>query len=873
MWKKLLALALIGMIPIIGPFLVLVVVFGYIDILIISIFLAAILRFFSWPIRKFFSTTLGIGRFFHHGVTEVENHPKKFGGLGFTLMAFLVLVFGPGSISLDSLGFETAIWIVFLLMVPGMVVILLASIYYRYSDRQRSAADLSGVAAGGTAAAGAAEAARQGGRMYRDIREVQDASEDFGFLEAMVAKFIDEAPVVGSLVEGIGGEAAAGEAAAAGVGAVGAGTIVGAIVAGIILFLLQFALFIVLIIVGGIIFGPIIGSTLEPVFSSIGLGTQWLGMWAGYFGDVAGDEAAVAENELEDSVLGETVSVYRQSKARVFCVLKGPTCLRQWRLNHTTRPGSEDRGEEYGLEISELEAGAGDTIDIAAREPTYQIPLQFNIYNVRHGLKGVNAYDVQYRVRMVPGGEDFSDYTCRTDWLDAGAQDVDDDDDESPPDDLLPGVASTTGLEQLPEISLKKCGLLQPGTRQGMNIYFEVRYDYSSQSSINFRALPVETVVQNPDIDIAGFKESFTADTPVKSYINVKDPVTFSRDDSNQEITFQTQMDLYTEDSDVRFKVKPRGGKPQDLVVEMPRYSEVPDSGLGCDLEPIGEDTYRLDSQRIVDIQTGREGKDNQRGEWWREEKTPGPFICEFALDVSGISSSGETLSARIDANYSVVLEDEVSSIEVLNSRCTTYNCPLIVTTMFDENDNSYDWKTECDGWDAGDGCTIVEGPEENNDERSDWGEIVPIHSEFDTKMERGEIAVDLRDEAFTRVQISNSEEPIAIGLDPRDWEKVKDGSQDYALVSEDNDVDFRSIDDCEDLVSIEDDDNEKLIDFRLESSSCDVTVRTAGTESSGGSDSGSGSDGGGETSDSTSDSSSSDSDGSSTGPEGAEIQ
>lgn len=125
---------------------------------------------------------------------------------------------------------------------------------------------------------------------------------------------------------------------------------------------------------------------------------------------------------------------------------------------------------------------------------------------------------------------------------------------------------------------------------------------------------------------------------------------------------------------------------------------------------------------------------------------------------VNSISPTGEELIMRIDGNYTVVREEENSAFEVVNTRCTRMNCPLLVTDGYNRTHEGLLYDT-CDygtSVDSYNGCTVLkpdEGPEFRDDAPSgddsniqegdiDWtNPEVAMQGGKEVILERGETA------------------------------------------------------------------------------------------------------------------------------------
>jgi len=109
--------------------------------------------------------------------------------------------------------------------------------------------------------------------------------------------------------------------------------------------------------------------------------------------------------------IGATVA---QGVKTVQCV-GDVACVRQWQFNNTQRPGSQEVGQEYKLEIENFNVNDGFPLDIANRRSDDRVPIDFSVYNPRHGLKGIDAKNVAYRVGVYDNaGSLLNDPSCQT---------------------------------------------------------------------------------------------------------------------------------------------------------------------------------------------------------------------------------------------------------------------------------------------------------------------------------------------------------------------------------------------------------------------------------------------------------------------------
>lgn len=451
----------------------------------------------------------------------------------------------------------------------------------------------------------------------------------------------------------------------------------------------------------------------------------------------AGETASNAAQTLD---FDEEITMYQQAKARVFCLLKGPACLRQWQLNNTQRPGSDDVGETYGLKIDRFEVGSGSNLDVAYKDKGYEIPMSFSVSNTRHGLKGLNAYNVSYRVKVVGDRKRQPSEFCDTGWKPVpnaySIRGAEDQDEVWGNNDIYPGTSANTGFLTDEKITVGNCGMLQPGAGDHRVVKLILKYDYSSQATLYFTALSQQTLQSDPSIE-KRWKNSETADTPVKAAINVNNPVLFD-EESNEPQPFGIRATLNTEEGDLKYRIE-----QEDLTIDMSEKVRMEESS-SCKLkEGEKEGTLKI-GDSMQDILEKR-----QENNWFTRSKAPPIFGCTMSLkeeEIGSISPSGETLQADIEANYTVSLDDPIDSFKIYNSRCTSLNCPLLVAKSqanLETDDESDDLRYRCDGLDAGNGCSVIEpgtwdnrelltGSENKMDQRIEDGETVFDVSEID---------------------------------------------------------------------------------------------------------------------------------------------
>lgn len=563
-------------------------------------------------------------------------------------------------------------------------------------------------------------------------------------------------------------------------------------------FLLALLLFVVQFVVVMVFFygylqflAPLV---LGPVTEALGLGADY----GNFIGRELGDRYLAGFTASLDPI----VSPVLEARQRVFCLLEGPACLRQWRLNNTQTPGSNAVGEQYLLDIDRLEVGSGSELDIAYRDGDYSVPLSFGISNSRNGLKGINARNVSYRVKMIDFERGRDNPFCETGWRPIDGYNIRNTDDstEFTGNDLYPGTSASTGFLRLDEFNLENCGMLQPGAGETRTVLLEVKYDYFSQATLYFDAMARETLLSNPDIE-KEWKPSETADTPVKSALNVNHPVIYNQDQLDQgpdaSQPFAMRASLYTEESDVSYKVK-------NIEVTKSSQVEIQESdNRQCSFRNSGDDNKLvLDSNRgILQDEQISDSSDGEQDDWYNEDDNPPFFGCTMRLnDPASISPEGETLTMGVASNYTVKMDEQLERFEIMNTRCSDNNCPLLVTREFAESSDvpQENWKYVCEGPDAGRagasrGCSVVRG-------EGDWSNIEKMtgDNKLDSRLETGEVAIDLvASNVFDGVsyysQGDADEGEFAVGLRPQIIERIEnsyytrpqDGFYGWVLVSE----------------------------------------------------------------------------------------
>jgi len=443
-----------------------------------------------------------------------------------------------------------------------------------------------------------------------------------------------------------------------------------------------------------LIWGSFVGYTQHyapmvtgPAMEGIGLG----GAYVNWLGDeAANSQAGVAATSGNLVPPGVSRSI-SQTGAKLGCMLEGPQCLRQWQLNNTVRPGSEARGERYELQISQFSLGT-DTVDVAYKEAGYTLPVNFLVENTRNGLKGINARNVSYQISISDSEKEY----CSTGWKNISSFD-----DER--NYILPGlgVSPTESMEQL---NLGNCELLQPSLGQNLVMDLQVQYNYASQATLYVDAMSREHR-REQGIE-PGFKKSETADTPVQSYINVNSPITFYETEGGDRnaVPFAARFGFETPGFNSKYRIMPESIQIADSSVTT--HTDTC-TGLEQDTD-VGENYYEI-SENAKERITRR-----QQDRWFSSDVEPAPLRCTMKIDeddLGQISPTGEQLIMRIDGNYTIVKEDQMTGFDVQNTMCTRFNCPMLVTEEFNES-SPYNLHSTCSTEmtvDARDGCGLID--------------------------------------------------------------------------------------------------------------------------------------------------------------------
>jgi len=450
------------------------------------------------------------------------------------------------------------------------------------------------------------------------------------------------------------------------------------------------------------------------------------------YGDLVANQVGFQVAGIDVPNIGATVA---QGVKTLECV-GNVACVRQWQFNNTQRPGSEEVGQEYNLKIENFDVNDGFPLDVANRQSDDRVPIDFSVYNPRHGLKGIEAQNVAYRVGVYDSkGSLLDNPGCQTGWLPLGGEYADNNFGQN--GTILPGGFATP-LGTHSELTLRECGILQPALGVNRRVKLQLAYDYSSQSTLQVQAMSRDNMLsleQRPS-----FKKSQTADTPVKTYVNVESPITYRNDEATGEAEssiFGLRVGFETGQRDIKYRVHTEGFKLYDSgeTIDV-------DSAGGFDSDAIScEDLNHQQNNRYTFSTEMTDYLDNrQEGAWFESNSGPSPARCSMVLENPGsISPTGETLTFRIDANYTVLLEEVATGFKVQNSQCTRYECPMLVPQSHEEVSTG-NLISQCESsirLDANKGCSARYG--------EDWPDTVQdyaLKDDVDSKIEEGETAV-----------------------------------------------------------------------------------------------------------------------------------
>ncbi|WEL23930.1 hypothetical protein [Candidatus Nanohalovita haloferacivicina] len=504
---------------------------------------------------------------------------------------------------------------------------------------------------------------------------------------------------------------------------------------------------------------------------------------------------SLASNAVGNQVIGldleDEILAVRQAAQQAQC-FGDAACMQRWRYNNTRRPGSEVEGQEYKLQIEEFEVNGGDTINVAGRRPGYVFPASFSVFNPRHGLKGIKAKNAQYRV-MVQKAEGFAGLEgaqtlCSTGWKPLNGQYASSYTDEE--GTIYPGGFATP-LGSLNALNISSCGLMQPALDMSRHVEMQVKYEYSSQSQISFDAMAVDNLEGRPD-----FKKSKTADTPVKTFINVQNPATYVNEGNNvRPNVFLVKVGFETAQRGIDYKVHPEELVIRDssatMDVENSRWADELGSANCRGLQKVSgeENLYTLSEEQ-------KEYMTNQG--WYDYGQRPTQAICAMVLEnPEEISPSGETLRMSIDANYTVRLGQSADNFRVQNRNCggnQRKNCPFLVPKdkigSYEDVDNDH-LISKCDSdlrVAANNGCDVRKGGAPVG---QDWRNVeLYNHEEVDADIEEGETAYTWesivndysRSNGGAFITVSPEVTDTAIGLSDSERELMNDANREPSI-------------------------------------------------------------------------------------------
>jgi hypothetical protein len=474
-----------------------------------------------------------------------------------------------------------------------------------------------------------------------------------------------------------------------------------------------------------------------------------LGFAATSFLGIASGPASVAGDYLGANVDGPDlggIGFMANKAVKTVSCFGDEGCIREWQINNTRRPGSEDVGETFKLNIRNYNVFAGGgSVDVSNKRADSSIPVSFFLQNTRNGLKGIPARDVQYRVSVRDESLLSSQNFCKTDWItlktNYGSEDSG--------NVLIPG-AGVSPVSWEDQLTLRKCGLLQPGAGNYVNFVLEVKYNYSSQSTHYIEVMSRNHMTEQgitPDPDA----RSETADTPVETYISTRDPVVFEESSGERySIPFTARVSVNADDSDTRYRIDPEAFRFEDSDIT----SRVSDSCQG--LNRLEGDTFALSDR----VKSSIERTQTDQNEWFGDGNPPPVASCDLKIaddELNRVSRTGETLTMTADVNYTLKLSEREKSFKIFNNQCGAKNCPMLVplsrenisaevinTDLYSANpeENANYWAKNyatCDGnQDAQDGCSVIESFEvgDRGPMRNSEDEVITI--------DEGDIAVEL---------------------------------------------------------------------------------------------------------------------------------
>jgi len=535
--------------------------------------------------------------FFSNAETRVRNDMKAYGALyGISLLGTMYFFLPRDFASAVSFVTSATFVSILLFMIPTIVVILVAGLISKSKgDEQEEQRQLDPVA---TAKAGM-EAGKKGHKLYKNIKnnkgEIKDGAKNVAGKARTAANIADSKVPNGFIsnlkkIKGLRKLATVAEGVSGGTAVL---ALVVILVVLVIVWLIVIALFYLAIY---IFLGPYVGTVLGFADGTLGLGMDY-GQWAGQ--EVGG---AVPSYDFT----GER-NALRMAWGRVECALAGPQCLRELQANNSQRPGSESVGTRFGLEIEDFSVNNGYTFDIAGRQKDDNVPISFDVYNPVKNFRGIDARGVQYRL-TVDGGE-----TC----IANGTED-------SWGKTLGNGEIRAGTFErptgELEDLTLESCGMLQPALGTNKDAELQIKYNYSSQSTLQFQAMSEDYQMQE-SIKPEG-KESETANTPVQTYVNVQSPVLFSEENGLREPdVFPVYMGFQTEQYDVgyRINIQDLEMESSSALIDVDTANEEYETDYGGDCEALnyeGEGVYtvNMSSSSAQNIQAQQEDGRVPRG-------------------------------------------------------------------------------------------------------------------------------------------------------------------------------------------------------------------------------------------------------------------
>ncbi|QKQ98863.1 hypothetical protein GKQ38_05060 [Candidatus Nanohaloarchaea archaeon] len=455
---------------------------------------------------------------------------------------------------------------------------------------------------------------------------------------------------------------------------------------------------------------------------------------------------SLASNTIGNQVIGldlqDEFLAVEQAVQQAQC-FGNAACMRKWRFNNTRRPESNTVGQEYKLDIEGFSVNGGNPVDVGGRAPGYIFPVTFSVTNPRYGLKGITARDAQYRVVVQKAsgfaGLEGAKNLCSTGWKPLNGQYASSYGGKT--GTIYPGGFATP-LGTLGDLNLSACGLMQPALGMNRHVELQVRYNYSSKAQVSVEAM----ALNNMD---GGFeyKPSRTADTPVKTRINVQSPITYAtQGPTPRPNVFLVKVGFQTAQNNIRYKVHPDelvihdSSATVDVNNAPQRFQDMLGTANCRGLTKVGTDTYKLSEQQ----------RDFIRGKWYKSSGTPPTMaICAMILEEpSSISPSGETLRMSIDANYTVQLHESVTNFRALNGRCGANeqkNCPFLVPENKIGEYQGVEQEhliSKCDSdlrVDASDGCDVRKGGEPVGES---WRTVnIWNNGSVDAEIEEGETA------------------------------------------------------------------------------------------------------------------------------------